>query len=145
MYQSKPPNYLLGVKFAHGYVYFVCTGPVKWAEFASEVVKNVTNEGHLDRKIDQWKLETSQVSIGTPSGSAILLVNTPSGSTLVGSGPFATTQSCLVLKYPLPYKNFLLRLENLMTMYQPSVRTLRMLWSNLVHDVHRCEGALDTI
>ncbi|MCO5607760.1 hypothetical protein L7F22_061961, partial [Adiantum nelumboides] len=92
-YQSKPPNYLLGVKFARGYVYFVCIGPIKWAEFASEVVKNVTNEGHLDRKGEQWKLVTSQVSTGTPSGSAILLVDTPFGSTPAESVLFATTQS----------------------------------------------------
>ena len=41
-----------GCQVCRGYVYSKCTGLVKWAEFALEVVRNVTNEGHLQRKTE---------------------------------------------------------------------------------------------
>ncbi|MCO5558183.1 hypothetical protein L7F22_011762 [Adiantum nelumboides] len=145
VYQSKPPNYMLGVKFARGYVYFICIGPVKWVEFASEVVKNVTNEGHLDRKREQWKLATSQVSTGTPGGSAILLVNTPSESTSAESGLFATTQSVFSVEVSTFLQELLVEVtkshDNVLVEHEKAKDSV----VKSIADVHRCEGALDTI
>ncbi|MCO5560657.1 hypothetical protein L7F22_014274 [Adiantum nelumboides] len=145
VYQSKPPNYLLGVKFACGYVYFVCRGPIKWAEFASEVVKNVTNEGHLNRKRKQWKLVTSQVSTATPSGSAILLVNTPSGSTPVESELFATTQFAFSVEVSTSLQELLVEVTKSHDNVSAECQKTKDSVVKSVADVHRCEGAIDTI
>ncbi|MCO5550248.1 hypothetical protein L7F22_003731 [Adiantum nelumboides] len=145
VYQSKPPNYLLGVKFACGYVYFVCTGPIKWAEFASEMVKNVTNEDHLDRKREQWKLETSQVSTGAPSGSAILLVNTPSGSTPAKSGIFATTRFAFSVEVSTSFQELLVEVKKSHDNVLAECQKAKDSVVKSIVDVHRCEGALDTI
>lgn len=145
VYQSKPPNYLLGVKFARGYVYSECRGPVKWAEFASEVVKNVTNEGHLDRKIEHWKSETSQVSTGTPSGSAILTVNTPSASRPAGSGLFATNQSAFSGDVFSSLQELHVEVRKSHDNVSAECQKAKDVVEKSSADVHRCEGALDTI
>ncbi|MCO5561927.1 hypothetical protein L7F22_015553 [Adiantum nelumboides] len=145
VYQSKPPNYPLGVKFARGYVYFVCTGPIKWTEFVFEVVKNVTNEGHLDRKREQWKLETSQVSTGTPSGSVIFLVNTPFGSTPAESGLFVTTQSVFSVEVSTSLQELLVEVKKSHDNVSTECQKAKDSVVKSVVDVHHCKGALDTI
>ncbi|MCO5575985.1 hypothetical protein L7F22_029792 [Adiantum nelumboides] len=117
----------------------------QWAGFASEVVKNVTNEGHLDRKREQWKLSTSQVSTGTPSGSAILLVNTPSESTPVGSGLFATTQSAFSVDVSTSLQELLVEVTKSHDNVSAECQKAKDYVVKSVADVHRCEGALDTI
>ncbi|MCO5549130.1 hypothetical protein L7F22_002596 [Adiantum nelumboides] len=146
---SKDPrcvfNALDCVKLQRGPSKHSSSGPVKWGEFASEVVKNVTNEGHLDRKREQWKLETSQVSTRTPSGSAILLVNTPSGSTPAGSGLFATTQSAFSVEVSTSLQELLVEVTKSHDNVLAECQKAKDYVVKSVADVHRCEGALETI
>ncbi|MCO5602811.1 hypothetical protein L7F22_056950 [Adiantum nelumboides] len=109
------------------------------------MVKIVTNEGHLDRKREQWKLETSQVSTGTPNGSAILLVNTPSESTLVGSRLFATTQSAFSVEVSTSSQELLVEATKSHDNVSAECQKAKNSMVKSVADVHHCEGALDTI
>ncbi|MCO5582449.1 hypothetical protein L7F22_036345 [Adiantum nelumboides] len=81
----------------------------------------------------------------TPSGSAILLVNTPSGSTPAGSGLFATIQSAFSVEVSTSLQELLVEVtkshDNVSAKCQKAKDSV--VKSNA--DVHRCKGALDTI